>query len=353
MIDRRQILFGSLAGLIAPGLVAAQPGPGPAGPPPPAPAGGTAGRPPANAGAQGNVSLQGDRLGSRLGDRREGSRDTQSGQAQEGQQASQPPRIKALILSQSYRGSPGLTLANTTRDAALMARSFQQLRFDAVTTHSDGSAALTMAHLAAYLRTIDANTVALLYVAGHGVEIGGENLLLLEDGTSFLSLQALVQLLQQRAGVTILFLDACRNNPFGNVAAAVSGRRVVRAVWLEPEEEVRIQTVRLDELRAAPNETLGRLRAFSLQGSGIKIVFSTDPANVALDGVRPNSRNSPFAEALARHIRQPVSLDDIVALTTGDVIRATRRVQSPWSQGSIDRPIFLSGRGRRRQAAFG
>ena len=294
--------------------------------------------------------MQGDRLGSRLGDRRDG---LQSGQTPEAQATPQPPRIKALVLSQSYRASPGLTLANTTRDAALMARSFRQLRFDAVTVHSDGSAALTMAYLAAYLRTIDANTVALLYVAGHGVEIGGENLLLLEGGASFLSLQALVQLLQQRAGVTILFLDACRNNPFGNVAAAVAGRSVVRAIWLEQEEEVRIQTVRMDELRAAPNETLGRLRAFSLQGSGIKIVFSTDPANVALDGARPSSRNSPFAEALARHIRQPASLDDIIALTTGDVIRATRRVQSPWSQGSIDRPIFLSGQRRRRQAAYG
>jgi len=349
MIDRRHLVLGGFAGFVAPALVRAQPGPGPGGPGGVAPGGGTAGGAQGNAGAQGNVGAQGDRLGSRLNDRRD---NRQPGQAQEAQRPPQPPRIKALILSQSYQGSPGLTLANTSRDAALMARSFQRLRFDAVTVHRDGSAALTMAYIAAYLRTIDANTVALLYVAGHGVEIGGENLLLLEDGTSFLSLQALVQLLQQRAGVTILFLDACRNNPFGNVAAAVSGRRVARAVWLERDEEVRIETVRLDELRAAPNETLGRLRAFSLQGSGIKIVFSTDPANVAFDGARPNSRNSPFAEALARHIRQPVSLDDIIALTTGDVLRATRRVQSPWSQGSIDRPIFLSGHRRREQGSF-
>jgi uncharacterized caspase-like protein len=110
--------------------------------------------------------------------------------------------------------------------------------------------------------------------------------------------------------------------------------------------------VSLADLRAAPAETLGRLRAFSLQGSGIKIVFSTDPANVALDGIR-GSRNGPFAQALARHIRDPLSLDDIISLTTGDVIRATHRAQSPWSQGSIDRPIFLSGRRRREQASFG
>ena len=341
MIDRRQLVIGGLAGLIAPALAHAQPGGGPGGGPGgPGPGGaGPGGGPQGNPGGQGGQP----------GDRRDASRDQQGGQ---GQQQLQPPRINALILSQSYQASPGLTLANTTRDAALMARSFQRLRFDSVMLHSDGSAAETMARIAAYLRAIDTNTIALLYMAGHGVEIGGENLLLLEGGTSFLSLQALVQLLQQRAGVTILFLDACRNNPFSSVAAAVSGRRISRAVANPGEEQVRIQTVGLDELRAAPAQTLGRLRAFPLQGSQIKIVFSTDPANVAFDGARPGSRNSPFAEALARHIRQPVSLDDIVALTTGDVVRATRRMQSPWSQGSIDRPIFLSGRRRREQASF-
>ena len=39
-------------------------------------------------------------------------------------------------------------------------------------------------------------------------------------------------------------------------------------------------------------------------------------------------------------------------VTTGDVVRATRRMQSPWSQGSIDRPIFLSWRRRRLQASY-
>jgi uncharacterized caspase-like protein len=346
MLDRRQLVLAGIAGLIVPARALAQPGGGGAGGP-----GGPGGSGPAAGpgGLPGNAPGQNARPGAQQNERREQA--GAGGQVADGEQAPQPPRIHALILSQSYQASPGLTLANTTRDAALIARSFQRLRFDSVVAHRDGSTALTMAYIAAFLRTIDANTIALLYVAGHGVEIGGENLLLLESGDSFLSLQALVQLLQQRAGVTILFLDACRNNPFGNVAAAISEGRVARAIPGE-REEIGIETVSLSELRAAPNETLGRLRAFSLQGSGIKIVFSTDPANVAFDAARPSSRNSPFAEALARHIRQPVSLDDIVALTTGDVLRATRRVQSPWSQSSIDRPIFLSGRGRRQQAAF-
>lgn len=326
MIDRRRVVLGSLAGLLAPVVVHAQPRPGGPGGPPGLPAG--------NPGA--------DRTQPRSNDRREAATP-----AQQANQAEQPATIKALILSQSYQATPRLALANTTRDAALIARSFERLRFERVAVHSDGTPAETIARILAYLGTVDDNTIALVYVAGHGIEIAGENLLVLEGGTAFLSLQALVQVLQARAGVTILFLDACRTNPFD--AAVAAGGRVSRAVSPGEGEAVRLQTLGLDELRAASAGAPGRLRAFSLQGSGIKIVFSTDPANVAFDGARPSSRNSPFAQALARRVREPLSLDDIVSLTTGDVIRATRRVQSPWSQGSIDRPIFLSGPRRRQQ----
>jgi uncharacterized caspase-like protein len=340
MIDRRHVLLGSLAGLIAPVIARAQAGPGgPGGPGQGAAAGGVL---PGNAGS--------DASRSRIPP--SGQRDSPAATQPANQVADsgQPPRIQALVLSQSYRGTPGFALANTTRDAALIARAFQVLRFDQVAVHNDGSPAETMARIAAYLAAVDANTIAVVYVAGHGLEIAGENLLMLEGGSAFLSLQALVRVLQQRAGITILFLDACRNNPFDSLAA--SEGRVSRAVVLGGEETVTLQTVGLDDLRAGSPGTPGRLRAFSLQGGGIKIVFSTDPANVAFDGARPSSRNSPFAQALARHIRRSVSLDDIISMTTGDVVRATRRVQYPWSQGSIDRPIFLSGRRRREQASL-
>ena len=262
---------------------------------------------------------------------------------------SDPPSIKALVVSQGYGAVPGLALANTSRDAELIARTFRQLRFDGVTAQDQGTPADTLQAIADYLAALNRNTISVIYLAGHGVEIGGENLFLLEDGSSFLSLQALVQVLQQRAGVTILFLDACRNNPFA--AQPPSGATVSRALGLEGARP-QLQTVSLAQLQAPDFDAAQRLRAFSLQGSGIKIVFSTDPANVALDGARPTSRNSPFASALARRIREPLSLDDIISLTTGDVIRATRRIQSPWAQGSIDRPIFLSGRRRRIQGAL-
>ena len=322
-IDRRRLLIGALAGLAAPALARAQgaPGPGPQPQPQPRPNDAELRRP--------------DPL----------NREMQSGEMDPTQAAAQPPRIRALVLSQSYRATPRFALANTTGDAALIARAFRRLDFDSVTHHGDGSPAETAARLAAYLDSLDPETIALVYVAGHGIEIGGENLLLLEGAESFLSLQALVQVMRRRAGVAILFLDACRNNPFSAEDAARS--EVSRAVSLDGQGAVTLQTISLGELRAASG-TPGRLRAFQLQGSNIKIVFATDPANVALDDVE-GSRNSPFAAALARHIRRPLSLDDIVSHVTGEVVRVARRAQYPWSQGSLGRPIYFSGPNRRRR----
>ena len=333
MIDRRHVLLGGLAGLLAPAIAVAQ---GPGGPGP----GGAGGGP------------QGLAAGNPMAPQRNDRRDPASPSQQQPTQASapQPARIQALIVSQSYQNTPQFALANTTRDAALIADTFQRLRFDQVNVQSDGTADETISRILAYLRTVDTDTIAIVYLAGHGMEIAGENLLMLDGGAVFLSLQALVQALQARAGVTILVLDACRNNPLRGLGG--SGAQVSRAISLGEGETVRLQTVSLDELRTHTSDTLGRLRAFSVQGSGIKIVFSTDPANVAYDGARPNSRNSPFAQALARRMRGRESLDDIVSLTTGDVIRATHGAQAPWSQGSIDRPIFLSGHRRREQGSF-
>jgi len=337
VIDRRHVVLGGLAGLVAPVIVSAQGpggGPGPGGPPGGAPQGPAGGGPVA---AQPNVRRDAPQSGQ------------QAGQQPVQATAPQPARIQALILSQSYQGTPRFALANTTRDAELMARTFERLRFDQVVLQSDGSADEALARIVSYLGSVDRDTIAVVYLAGHGMEIAGENLLMLDGGAVFLSLQALVQALQARAGVAILILDACRNNPFQGFAGA--GVQVSRAISAGEAEAVRLQTVSLDDLRTNYSDTLGRLRAFSVQGSGIKIVFSTDPANVAYDAAR-GSRNSPFASALARRLRGRESLDDIVSLTTGDVIRATRGAQSPWSQGSIDRPIFLSGHRRREQGSF-
>jgi uncharacterized caspase-like protein len=261
----------------------------------------------------------------------------------DGRASDSPPPldVHALILSQSYAGNPSIALPNTARDARLIADSFRRLGFQRTTIIGDGPTQDILSNVNTFLGQLDQQKIAVFYLAGHGIELAGENLFMLSDGASYISLQALVQTLQECAGVTVLFLDACRNNP-----AAIGGSeaRLARAVPVRQADAARAQLdiVPVQFVRAAEAQVRPGLRAFALPGSGVKIVFSTDPGNVAFDGATVTSRNSPFAKALARRLRDRVSIDDVVSLTTGDVLAATGRRQAPWSQGSLDRPIYLS-----------
>lgn len=128
-----------------------------------------------------------------------------------------------------------------------------------------------------------------------------------------------VQRIMERATQTnILFLDACRNNPLA--------RNLARALGTRSAE-------------------IGRGLAAVESGSGTLISFSTQPGNVALDGV---GRNSPFAHALVRQIT--TSGEDLSAMliaVRNDVMSATQRRQVPWEHSA------LTGRFYFGQAAAG
>ena len=267
------------------------------------------------------------------------------------QPAAQAARAaKALVVSFSYYDVPGNILPNTLGDGRLIGDTMRRLRFGSVTTIQDGEAPDVLRQIGDYLRTLQRDDVAVMYFAGHGVQIGEENLLVLPGGQSFLSLRSMIDALRARTDTVVFFLDACRNNPFQQVPAQAQVSRSLAGNGIADPGFVTLalEDVAAGNLAAA---TPSRLRPFSLQGSGVKIVFSTDPNNVAYDGATPASVNSPFAQSLARRLLERRSLDDIVSLTTGDVIEATGGIQSPWSQGSIDRPIFLAGLPRQRNPA--
>jgi uncharacterized caspase-like protein len=251
-------------------------------------------------------------------------------------------KSRALILAQSYRDDGKLFLPNTLRDGALMQQVFQKLAFDEVLLLQDQPADQTTAELSRFLAGTSADDLVVTYLAGHGVQIGTENLLMLNGANRFISLQSVMETLQDRSRTVLVFLDACRNNPYDGISGSgqISRSVVSRSLAAQP---VALETVSVQELRGAAQDAAGRLKPFDLTGSGIKIVFSTDPYNVALDGATAASRNSPFAQALARRLLERRSLDDVIAVTTGDVLAATQSQQSPWSQGSIGRPLFLAG----------
>ena len=267
--------------------------------------------------------------------------------AQSGRAAQFAARAKALVVSFGYADTPRNYLPNTLADGRLIVATMRRLNFASVTTVLDEAPVAVLAQIGAYVNSLVSGDVAVLYFAGHGVQIADENLLILPGGQQFLSLRSLIDAVRAKTSMVIFFLDACRNNPFAQLPET---GQVSRALARSGSADS-FQTVSLTDLAGARGGPPSGLRAFSLQGSGVKIVFSTDPSNVALDGATPASINSPFATALAQRLLERRSLDDIISTTTGDVLGATGGAQSPWSQGSIDRPIFLAGPPVRRNPA--
>jgi uncharacterized caspase-like protein len=112
--------------------------------------------------------------------------------------------------------------------------------------------------------------------------------------------------MERSAKFNVLFVDACRDNPLAGTLAGAMGMRATE---------------------------MGRGLAPSMSGLGTLISFSTQPGNVALDGV---GRNSPFAAALKKHIASPDDdLSTILINVRNDVVRATRTRQVPWEHSSL------------------
>jgi len=187
-------------------------------------------------------------------------------------------RVALVVGNSAYRTVSRLD--NPKHDAALMAETLSGLGFTLVGGGAQfdlDEAAMRRAvqEFGAKARGAD---VALVYYAGHGVQVRGANYLVPIDANptreadvDFQMLDVNVVLRQLESAGTklnLVILDACRNNPFGGRGLRDAGSG-------------------LAQMRA-PEGTL--------------ISFATQPGNVALDG---RDGNSPFTKALAETIRRP------------------------------------------------
>ncbi|QDC11136.1 hypothetical protein FHY55_18690 [Oceanicola sp. D3] len=166
--------------------------------------------------------------------------------------------------------------------------------------------------------------VAVVYFAGHGFEVGGDNRLLPVDGDgssieslmeSSLSLAEIRERVAKIAPVAVLLVDACRVDPFEGA----------------------------DEGRAAIALQAGETPGFAAvpRGEGTLIGFSTAPGAVALDG---EGENSPFAAALARHLAAPgLEVRSVLTLVQQEVYDRTRGAQLPYVESALPRLFFAAG----------
>lgn len=236
---------------------------------------------------------------------------------------------RALVVAASYAGSgnPALALANTAVDGRNVAAALTRAGLRDVRLIEDPDLARWETALEAFAARLAPGDVALLYYAGHAIQVSGRNYFLAGDGTSLIDMERMIPRLSDRARGVFLVIDACRNNPFqrGDSPDVVAAARA-------------LPTVSVAELTAAHR---GLSQLGDLRGLSVLALFSTDPGNVALDG-EPGS-GSPFANAFAAELGRRQSLDALVRRVALRVNRETGGEQTPWRQGDLPFDVYLAG----------
>jgi uncharacterized caspase-like protein len=221
-------------------------------------------------------------------------------------------------------------LPNPPNDARSIARSLRDIGFT-VSEGIDLDRAAMQKTTRDFLREAARAQVAVVYYAGHGVQIDGRNYLVpvdvrLQAGSNItdamIDMDTILAGLDDQVRTNILILDACRNNP---VAPQVASAGPSRAI--EPGSGLAAPAA------LGPGATLG---------AGTLIAFATAPGQVALDG---EGANSPFSAALSRHIGTPgLEVQQMLTRVRAEVVAATRSKQVPWSNSSLLGEVYLAAK---------
>lgn len=219
----------------------------------------------------------------------------------------------ALVMGVSkYEYVP--QLVNPTRDAASVADIFKKAGFDVVEMKRDLSIADMRRAIRDFATATSNADMAVVYYAGHGIEVNGVNYLIPTDArlvTDFdvedetVSLDRVLKALEPAKKLRLVILDACRENPFQKTMKRSIGTRAIGRGLAEIEP----------------------------QSTNTLVAFAAKAGALASDG---DGANSPFASALTRHLASP-GLDLRLAFgrVRDDVLKTTGNRQEPFVYGSL------------------
>ncbi|RWH69534.1 MAG: caspase family protein [Mesorhizobium sp.] len=232
---------------------------------------------------------------------------------EEGQSPQPGKRLAIVIGNSDYRSAHLPHLANAANDAARLSESLKRLKFDVLTATNLSSDGFTKLFEQAEGKLAGASAVLIFY-AGHGVQLGGENYLLPVDTPNAKNLQELIgsavklndviSRFASRERQTFVFLDACRNNPMGKGPSAMDGLAQIEV------------------------------------GENTFIAFATQPGNVAVDG---SGDNSPFTTALLKNVEIPgLSISDMMIRVRNETEAITIGRQVPWDQSNLREQFYFT-----------
>jgi tetratricopeptide (TPR) repeat protein len=219
-------------------------------------------------------------------------------------------RVALVIGNSRYRATA--PLPNPERDAKLLAETLNRSGFEKVRLVIDG----TRDEIASALKSFAAEAAnadwAVVYYAGHGIEVDGSNYLVPVDvkyqsnadvPKQSIALDQILNSVRIANKLRLVILDACRDNPFAAELARGETSEVGRGLArIEPE-------------------------------SGTLVAFATKHGHVAADGT---GDNSPFATALVKRMPTPgLEINLLFRLVHDDVYASTNKEQEPFTYGQL------------------
>jgi formylglycine-generating enzyme required for sulfatase activity len=217
----------------------------------------------------------------------------------------------ALVIGNAAYTDVG-TLANPIIDAEAVTKAFEAAGFDNVRHVDNLSADAMRQELKDFSARAAEAEIAVVYYAGHGVEVNDQNFLVPVDAKLLRSTDVefeAIPLATVRSAVSgasklrIVVLDACRNNPFK--LASNNGKR-------------------------AASRGLGNIEP----SAGEVVAYSAKEGTLAQDG--PTGANSPFATALVKSLNQPgLEIRLLFGKVRDDVLASTANEQEPYTYASL------------------
>lgn len=224
-------------------------------------------------------------------------------------------RVALVIGNANYRNAP--QLANPDDDAQSIAQFLNSAGFEVVaaTDLTQDDMLRVVQDFSAKVASRGPNTVAMVYYAGHGVQLAGENYLvpvdakvsspteLVNNSVRLVDVMSTLETIPSR--MRIVILDACRNNPFPEVNDAGRGLAIVDA----------------------PNGSI--------------VGYSTAPGTEALDGT---DGHSPYTQAFLKVAREPnVPIEQLFKRVRLQVNQTTSGAQIPWESSSLTSDFTFFG----------
>ena len=229
-------------------------------------------------------------------------------------------RVAFVVGNGAYKNVA--QLPNPPIDAKAMAGVLRNVGFDVVEGTNLTRDKMTE-RLLEFGKKAQGADVAVFFYAGHGIAISGTNYLLPVDADiksemdvklgSAINIDLTLDQTMSDAKVKLVFLDACRDNPF----AAKIKSNATRSVSVQ--------------------QGLAEMKS----GEGTLIAFATGPGQTALDG--EVGANSPFTRALIAHITTPgVEIQQAMTEVRAQVNEETNRGQLPWGHTNLIGSVYLN-----------